>query len=237
MKKIFIGICEHSSEDLRYLIQHLEIIQLSLNMDFEIFAHTTATDFLSSYRPIFDILFLNIPFFDIDTECFVSELRKRDPHVRIIFISHFHDLYPIGFKYSAKNYYVKPLHHTNILNELKQSVNEYRLITAPHIWVSNKNIDCKLYLHQLRYIETYNRQLIFHYGNEEYNICGKISDFEKSLANSQFFRCNNSYLVNINYIEKIQKDVHRYLIYLITGETIPLSRHKKRELIALVNSL
>lgn len=237
MKKLFIGICEHSSEDLKYLIQHLEVGQNSLDTNFEIFTYTTGSDFLTCYRPIFDIIFLSIPFCDMDTECFVSQLRKKDPFVRIIFISHSHELYPIGFKYTAKNYFVKPLRQSNILNELKNSISEPYLLKAPHIWVSTRNIDYKLYLRHLRYVETFNRQLIFHYGNDEYNICGKISDLENNLSNSNFFRCNNSYLVNINYIEKIKPDANRYLIDLITGESIPLSRHKKRELLKLISSL
>ena len=61
MKKLFIGICEHSSEDLKYLIQHLEVGQDSLDVNFEIFTYTTGSDFLNCYRPIFDIIFLSIP--------------------------------------------------------------------------------------------------------------------------------------------------------------------------------
>lgn len=240
MKKLFIGICEHSSEDLKYLIQHLEVGQNSLNMSFKIFAYTTATDFLNCYRPIFDIIFLSIPFYDMDTEYFLTQLRKRDSYVKIIFISHSHDFYPMGFKYTAKNYFVKPLRQSIILNELnklKESIDEQHLLNAPHIWISTRNIDYKLYLKQLRYVETFNRQLIFHYGNDEYNICGKISDLENSLSDSNFFRCNNSYLVNVNYIKKIKPDANRYLIELITGESVPLSRHKKRALMKLINSL
>ena len=85
-----------------------------------------------------------------------------------------------------------------------------------------------MYYRKLRYIETGRRQLIFHYDGEEIFHLGTLLDFEKELSSKTFFRCNNSYLVNVTYIEEILPDAHRYKIRLVTGEEFPLSRSKKK---------
>ena len=99
----------------------------------------------------------------------------------------------------------------------------------PCLWISTQQTEYKLYLHKLRYIETNNRQLVIHYGNELIPYNGKLLDFQRYLPDT-FFRCNNSYIVNIDYIERIQKDINRYTIHLISGEQLPLSRDKKNAL-------
>lgn len=119
--------------------------------------------------------------------------------------------------------------------ELKNLLTDEQILNRPYVWASNQKATYKLYLYKLRYIETCNRQLIFHYENEKINIIDKLSDFENRLSEFHFFRCNNSYLVNIDYIDRIEKDLNRYVILLITGERIPLSRNKKKELIKLIN--
>ena len=106
-------------------------------------------------------------------------------------------------------------------------------VSIPCIWISTKNTKYRLYTHKLRYIETKNRYLVIHYGNEHIFYNGKLKDFQNHLPNN-FFRCNNSYIVNANYIEKIQTDVNRYILHLISGENVPLSRKRKKALIELI---
>lgn len=234
MKNLLIGICESSDVDTELLIQYLEIAEVALGMTFEIRTYTAGEDLLQTYCPVFDILFLNLPVSDMDSEKLLAQIRQRDSLVQIILISKSSDLYRLGYEYNARNYFTKPVWYRHIYHELERLFSEDHLCRRPYLWVSNQQGNYKIYLHKLRYIETSNRQLSFHYGNKEIYICGKISDFEEKLVSGRFFRCNHSYLVNLDYIETIQKDVNRYSISLISGETVPLSRDKKRELEAMI---
>ena len=42
---------------------------------------------------------------------------------------------------------------------------------------------------------------------------------------------------NVDYIERVQKDINRYIIHLVTGEQILLSRNKRRELMEILDPL
>lgn len=230
MRNLLIGICENSDIDAELLIQHLKIAEAALDTSFEIHTYSTGNDFLHAYCPVFDIIFLALPVPDMDSNKLIAQLRQRDSMVQIILLSQSSDFYHLGYEYGAKNYFTKPLWYRTIFKEIKKLIADENILKRPYLWISDQQGDYKLYLHILRYIETCNRQLKFHYGNKEIYICGKLSDFEAKLPSSSFFRCNNSYIVNVNYIEKIQKDINRYTITLISGESIPLSRNKKREL-------
>ena len=229
MKTLLIGICESSAADAELMIQYLKIAETCLSISLDIHTYSTGKALLESYRPVFDVIFMNVTIPDVDFKMVIEELRRRDAYVSIVLTSEIYDFFSIGYEYSIKNYLIKPLWYSKILNELKKQITDESIISKPYLWISNQQGDYKLYLHKLQYIETSNRKLIFHYGDELIQHNGKLADLQRELP-TDFFRCNNSYIVNINYIEKIMRDISRYSIHLITEERIPLSRNKKREL-------
>ena len=231
MRNILIGICDESDADTLDLIQHLNNAAEELNISLDIHTYTNDRDFLNAYHPVFDMIFLNLTLPDFRAKEIVSLLRQLDPQVPLILTSESSELATIGYEFNVKNNFVKPYWYFKILNELKRFLTFEHIPPMPYIWISDRKNAYKLYLHKLRYIETINRQLLFHYSDRQIVHHGNLIDFEQSLTSETFFRCNNSYLVNINYISSIHTDISRYSIELITGERIPLSRDKKRELL------
>ncbi|MEM5566960.1 LytTR family transcriptional regulator DNA-binding domain-containing protein [Psychroserpens sp. AS72] len=74
-----------------------------------------------------------------------------------------------------------------------------------------------------------------HLANSEKKMLSKnLKDVEVKTNNS-FFRVHNSYVVNINYIKEFVKNEGLYLV-LQNGNTIPVSRSRKNELLQLLNS-
>lgn len=236
MNDILIGIYEESPSDIDLLVQYLRIIETSLGMHFNIRTFSQGTELLNAYDPVYDILFLNLPMADIDAETFISQIRQKDSFVHIILLCESNDYFQIAFKYRVSNVLKKPLSFFKILNELKQCLSDERNFYKPYFLLSTQRGEYKLYLHKLRFIETNNRQLELHYGNELFFYNGNLSDFNSHLTSQYFFRCNNNYIVNVNYIEKIEKDINRYIIFLVTGEKIPLSQCKIKELKELLIS-
>lgn len=230
MKNLLIGICNDSEEETELLFQHLKIAETAYGMSFDIRTFKTGKDFLYSYCPAFDILFIALPISDMDSSLLLSMIRQRDSLVQIILLSDSKEFYRLGFDFQARNFFIPPVRYRHIYHELERYFKEERLYRKPYLWVSNLNGGFKLYLHKLRYIETNNQHLVFHYGNERFVVFGQISEYEDRLSTGKFFRCNNSYIVNIDYVENIEKDLSRHRINLITEEVIPLSRDKKKPL-------
>lgn len=216
MKNLFIGICEESGDDAELLVQHLKIAEVAFDMTFDIRIFRSGRDLLKSFSPSFDLLFIKVPLPDINSETLLSQISQCDSHVQIILTSESDEFYRLGYQCKARNYFTKPVRYRNIYHELEGYLNEENICRMPYLWVSVQGENYKLYLHKIRYIETSRHQLCFHYGNEKFYIYGQISDFENQLSSGHFFRCSNSYLVNANYIESIEKDISRYKLLLIT---------------------
>lgn len=235
MTSLLIGICESSDKDCDLILQYLKNIEDTLKITIEVRIYHTGAEFLhNNYCPVFDIIFLDTNLPDMPGEKMVCALRKLDKQVRLFLTSTNENVFSVGYQYDADNCWIKPLLYNNILNEFKEHLTYELLINQPFILLSNNSGIQKLYCHKLRYIETGNRQLIFHYDGTQISNYGKLSDLENLLSKESFFRCNNSYIVNIKYVEQIKQDSFRYKILLITGEEIPLSRDKKGILVDMM---
>lgn len=234
MTSLFVGICANVNKDCEDLFQNLRDIGNILKINIDVRIYHTGTDFLRNYCQAFDVVILDMNVSDIPGEIIVRSLRELDKDVHLLLTSNTENVFSIGYQYNADICWIKPLCYNNLLDFFKKHLTHELLINQSFILLSNNTGLQKLYCHKLRYIETGNRQLIFHYDGEEIANYGKLSDFEKKLSQESFFRCNNSYIVNIKYVETVLQESFRYKICLITGEEIPLSRNKKNLLVDMI---
>lgn len=231
MNEIMIAVCDICADDCGLLRGYLNRAAEELNRKFQICSFQTGSDFLKKSLPIFDVVFLHIGSPDTEAEKIIQRLRSRNLHIHLVLLSDCTDFISMGYQYGAKNHLVKPVSYRMILNEMKKYMRSEPLKSEPFLWISNRNGYFKLYLSRLRYAETENRYLLFHYNGQMIRHVGKISDFKKMLPETTFFRCNNSYIVNLYYISHIFPEGSRYNIHLVTGEVLPLSRSRYRELL------
>lgn len=89
--------------------------------------------------------------------------------------------------------------------------------------------DVALRVKDIIYVVTNRHKNIFHTSERDYGIYKKLDEIESELCGYGFVRIHQSYLVNMQYVEKISS----YLMRLTTGEelSVPKSRyqHVKRE--------
>lgn len=123
------------------------------------------------------------------------------------------------------------------LEKMKEELNlsaEIDLLDS-YLWINNMKGYQKLNLLHLRFIETEQRHLLFHYMDQEIRHAHRVSEIEKKLPKQLFFRCNNSYIVNLLYIDQIVPEGDRYDIILSTDERVPLSRSRYSEILRLLS--
>ncbi len=95
---------------------------------------------------------------------------------------------------------------------------------SPFIVVANDSGKYKVFLKSLRYIETFNRNLLLH-TQQENIICYKsMKEMERELSDKGFSRCHTSYLVNLFFVQGVKN----LEVKLITGEAIPVSQPKRK---------
>ena len=72
--------------------------------------------------------------------------------------------------------------------------------------------------------------LTYHIGGEALPAKGTLSEAEALLGSQSFFRCNKCYLVNLEYVDRVDNNS-----VLIGGEQIQVSRARKRALLDALN--
>ena len=167
MTSLFIGICENLNKDCEVLLQYLRNIEEALKIDIDVRIYHTGTDFVRNYSPAFDIVILDMNVPDMPGEKIVRSLRELDKDVHLILTSDTEDVFSIGYHYDANICWAKPLCYKKISNHFRKHLTYELLINRAFFLLSNNTGFQKLYCNKLRYIETGNRQLIFHYDGEE----------------------------------------------------------------------
>lgn len=78
-------------------------------------------------------------------------------------------------------------------------------------------------LSELLYVEVVSHTLIYHTLSHDYETYGTLKNVEKELSPHGFFRCNSCYLVNLQYIRRIDG----YTVYV--GKTPLAISHPRRK--------
>lgn len=151
-----------------------------------------------------DILFLDIYMPEIDGIRTAQEIRARRRDVKIIFLSSSTDHYPQAYEVFAFNYIVKPFDRKRLYAVLDRALDELRKESGYKIRIRYKgtvnSVDCR----DIRYIESRDKLLLFHLAGESVQCCyGKLDEILQELPEQSFFRCHQSFLVNLSHVTEI----------------------------------
>lgn len=75
-----------------------------------------------------------------------------------------------------------------------------------------------------------NHKIIYHTIDENVETYGTFKNVEAQLGDGEFCLCNRCYLVNLRYVIGVNGND----VLIKNGETLVISRHKKKEFLAAV---
>jgi two-component system, LytTR family, response regulator len=122
---------------------------------------------------------------------------------------------------------------------MKYLVTSYKENT---VWIKNTNGLIKINFSNILYAESYNVSVVFHLLHKVDNALKitstlSIKEWEETLKNSCLFRVHNEYLLNLDYVEKYKIQPNgSAIVKLINGVEVPVSRSKKKNFEAKMNS-
>ena len=153
---------------------------------------------------MFDLIILNIELPGLNGVQVGNFLREtlQDSLTQILYISgkeqYAHDLFDVR----PLNFLVKPIKPEKLLACLDQAV-ELRLDRAPVVTFTANKIDYIVPLREIRYFESYNKQIIVHTIKCNYYYYGKIDKLE---LHAGFLKIHQSFLVNYRFIRSLSYD-------------------------------
>src|SRR5699024_6989805 len=129
-------------------------------IQFTIFRDGTET--LRQYRPIFDIIFLDIEMPGLDGMSTAEQIRKFDSDVVLVFVTNMAQYAIRGYSVGALDFVLKPLNYTTVTLKLKRAVSRARQRESGQVLLSLHEGTKRLDTRQIYYVEVQNRMLYYH---------------------------------------------------------------------------
>lgn len=222
---IHIAICDDEKEFITHLTELLERYAGETGEEMKVSVYYDGLELIEKYDTTIDLIFLDIQMRLVDGLRTAERIRQMDEKVGLIFLTTLIQYGLEGYQYHADNYIIKPMKYVRLKAEMDGWLKKHRKDDSPYIVIANDTGKYKVFLKSLRYVETFNRNLLFHAEGENLICYKSMKEMERELAERGFVRCHTSYLVNLYYV----KGVKKLEMELITGEMLPVSQPKRKE--------
>lgn len=186
--------------------------------------YNDAISFLSDYRMIYDIIFMDIEMPNLNGIEAAKKIRKVDAQVIIIFVTNMAQYAVKGYEVDALDFVVKPAYYSTIAQKLDKSLKIIKANQDDEIIISKAHGFVRLLVSSILYLEVRAHKLQYHTNEETIVATGSLTELEGRLKPNNFMRCNSCYLVNPRYI----KSINGMIITMKNDDELLISHPKKK---------
>ena len=230
---INIGICE---DELHYRVNIKDMlgdILSTYSINCKIYEFSSGEELLSNYPKDLDILIMDIQMKIINGMDTARKIREFDQNLEIIFMTSFSEFMQEGYEVKAYRYILKPISERKISRNILPCINEIMKKKNNYLTINVKNYVDRIKIDSIVYIETDRPNILIYTNDNKYTTKMSISKIDKILREHGFFRCHNSYIVNLKLVESMNSNTLK-----IGEKYIPISKYRVKELkLALTNIL
>lgn len=216
-----IAICDDEAIQVKLIRTYVEEWSQTIAETVCCFEYDCASALLFDLDQGIDLFLLDIQMKDYTGMDLAKEIRKTNEQAIIIFISGVSDYIFEGFNVKALNYLLKPIKKEQLFVCLNQAYQHYLEDEAYFTFISEKET-FKINIKKIRYAEARLHYLELHVDEQVYTIKMNLSELIEQLPNQTFCQIHRSFLVNLAYIDCINKQD----ILLSNQEVLPLARRK-----------
>lgn len=227
---INIAVVEDTREHAEKLNEFIMRYAKEQQQEFFVEFFENGMDFVSDYGHKTDIVFMDIEMPHMNGMDCALRLRKIDENVPIIFVTSTVQYAVRGYEVDALGYMVKPVSYFPFKILMDKVIAKLKLSAGHEFCIQSRDFTKRIFTRDLFYVEITDHYLIYHTKMGEYRVIGKMKEVEEQLSNFNFFRCSNSHLVNLLYVEEILDDKA-----VVGGEKIFISRRRKKEFLIALN--
>lgn len=223
-----IAIVEDEQKEIDHLSKCLNTYFSSKSIGFEINPFSTPLSFLNVFKGQFDLVFLDIEMPNCDGIEVARKIREIDNKAILIFVTNMVGKAIEGYTVQAYDFIVKPAPMERINKVMNDVIYKMSLHKERFIDIKSNGVIKKINIDLITYVEVYRHEVMIHiYNDASINAWTSLSEIEKALPEGMFARCNNSFIVNLNYVREIQKED-----VLVDKSLLKISRSKKKEFIS-----
>lgn len=224
MRDIRIAVVEDDPAACQQILDYLNRYQSENGEHFTVSVFDDGAKIAEHYRPIYDILLLDIEMKQMDGMEAARRIRQTDDGVVIVFITAAPQYAINGYEVQALSYLLKPVPWFAFSQELKRSIGQARRRENQSILVQAGAKQTRIELDDIIYIESIRHTIIFHTSSGKVSTSSTLKELESKLASHDFFRSNSCYLVNLRHVTGVEDQN----CVMSNGERLRISRPRKK---------
>ncbi len=218
-----IAICDDEQIYIDNIAEHLNIFSAENNIDFEKSIFTNSADILASDIR-FDIAVLDVEMDNINGIKLGSELRKRNPHIILIYVTAYRKYLDDALNLNAVRFFEKPLDPQRFYRGLRDAVKRIDN-TSISFYLKDQELTERISAQDIIFVEIEKRKTKVVTRDKEYHSDHHISFWQDKLTSTIFISPHKSYIINFNYVTAYERN------YIILDERykVNIARNKQAD--------
>ncbi|WP_390134103.1 LytR/AlgR family response regulator transcription factor [Bifidobacterium apicola] len=221
---IRIAVVDDDSISCRTMVNYLSRYRKERQEELAVSVFTDGKAFVDGYRPVYDILLLDIQMTPMDGIEVAHRVRARDESVVIVFITSAPQYAINGYEVGALSYLLKPLPWFAFSQELDRSIAQVRGRVDLSILIAEGARSTRIPLKDIVFIESVRHSSVIHTLDSSLTTNSTLKSLEGKLDQRGFFRSNSCYLVNLAHVTGMEDQD----CIMSTGQRLRVSRPRKK---------
>lgn len=222
---IRVAIVDDDPVYVNEINSHLLRYKNEKNADIHITQFSSGFELMSEYKPVYDILLLDIEMPHLNGMELAKAIRQLDPYAVIVFITNTAKYAINGYEVNAFDYMMKPIEYTQFAIKFQAASESIVKKTDVSILVPTKDGSRHIKAQDIIYIEVRDHWIHFFTKNGEYKMLGILKEIEAKLSAHHFIKCNKSNLIHLQYVTRLRNDT----VVLFDRYELNVSRSKRKE--------
>lgn len=228
-----IAIIEDEDTAADVLCSYLDKYSKDNNTVFSVKRFYDAYGLLDNYKPIYDIIFMDIVLPKINGMEAAEKLRFLDKNVVLIFVTNMANYAVKGYEVDALSFIIKPVAYESFAMKMSKAINTVSRHKSFDISIPMDGAIKVISASKVYYIEISGHYLIYNTEEGKFKSRGTLYMIKSQLEAENFSQCNVGYLVNLKFVSGVKGD-----IVSVGSDDLRISRKRKKEFInALTNYL
>ena len=218
-----IAIVEDDAATRAQLAEYVQRYTRQYGTTFQVDTFADGDEIAENYRPVYDILFMDIEMKHLDGMETARRVRLVDEAVLIVFITNTAQYAINGYSVGALDYVLKPVPYFSFSQQMKKALAQLQKRTRFDLTLPADGGMRRLDTASIYYIESDGHYAHFYTEGEEFSVRGTLKEFEERLSARPFARCSNSFLVNLARVSGVRQENVKVGPYQLT-----LSRTRRK---------
>lgn len=209
-----IAVCEDEDREMERMTGLLKDMAPDCIVDI----FRDGESFLAAFRKgKYDLILMDIYMDEMNGAEVMKEVRQRDSDVQAAFVTSSEEFALEGYRLHVARYIEKPVTAETLKELLDYTAMQIK--PEPSLLICGETVPLK----KIEYIEQSVHQINYHMNDSStLTAKGKLDDILEQLDGKMFLRCHKSFVVNLDYVMEIDKELK--VFHMESGDNVYIRR-------------